>query len=306
MVVDPREQFWGWLVVIAVGITLMFGVTGYLRGRFSGPVVQESVGVEISERVQSPDADEPFRAVAGTASDGIISADENGDITYCNPAAEKIFGYSMAEAEGRSLTLLMPERLRIAYQEGIKGVVAQGESCLLGKVVELTGLKKDGSEFPLELSLSRWTTSDRRGFTGIVRDITHRKHFERRMSAEHAVTRFLAESPTLGEVIPKILQAICESLGWEIGAFWRVDREGEVIRCNEVWHSPSVNLEKFTEFSKHTVFTQGNGLPGRVWASGEPCWITDVVQDPNFPRATIAAREGLHGALCFPIRRQDQ
>ncbi len=303
MLVDPTQHFLGWLLSVSVIIALLLGVGEYVRARFLKREVKEVGASELSPHAHNLEADEPFRAVAETASDGIISADENGDIIYWNPAAEKIFGYSMAQARGRSLTLLMPERLRKAHQEGMKRVVAQGESRLLGKVVELTGLKKDGREFPLELSLSTWTTSERRGFTGIVRDITLRKQLERRMTAEHAVTRFLAESPTLGEVAPKILQAICESLGWEMGAFWRVDQEGDVIRCSDVWHSPSVNVAKFTEFSKQTVFTRGLGLPGRVWASGEPSWITDVLQDANFPRAPIAAREGLHGALCFPIRR---
>jgi PAS domain S-box-containing protein len=303
MLIDPRRHSPGRLVVLLVILALLLGAGAFLMMRYPRREAKELGASEISPNAQGPEADEAFRAVAETASDGIISADENGDIIYWNPAAEKIFGYSTAQARGRSLTLLMPERLRKAHQEGMKRVVLHGESRLLGKVIELTGLRKDGSEFPLELSLSTWTTSKRRGFTGIVRDITHRKEFDRRMSAEHAVTRFLAESPTLGEVAPKILQAICETLGWEVGAFWRVDQEGDVIRCSDVWHSPSVTVAKFIEFTKQTVFTQGSGLPGRVWASGEPSWITDVLQDANFPRAPLAAREGLHGALCFPIRR---
>jgi PAS domain S-box-containing protein len=246
--------------------------------------------------------DEQFRAVAETASDGIISADQNGNIIYWNKAAERIFGYATSEVGGQSLALLMPARFREAHRAGIKRIVSTGESHVIGKVIELAGLKKDGSEFPLELSLSTWTTTEGRGFTGIIRDITERKQVERRLNAEHTVARLLAESPTLSEATPKILQAICESLDWEMGAFWSVDQETGVIHCREIWHSPSSNMAKFAAFTRQSAFPRGTGLPGRVWASGEPIWIPDVVKEDNFPRLPVAAEEGLHAAFGFPIR----
>ena len=100
---------------------------------------------------------------------------------------------------------------------------------------------------------------------------------------------------------PRSCEAICESLGWAVGALWRVDPEADVLRCGDVWHSPSSAVEEFVALSRRTTFAPGVGLPGRVWASGQPAWIPDVVPDANFPRARAAAREGLHGAFGFPI-----
>ena len=315
LLVDPLRHVLGWMTALLLIVVSILGAGGYLIwSRYLGQSGMLTHG-HLEERNESflriprtgrslpGDGDDLFRAVAETATDGIISADQNGNIIYWNKTAERIFGYSAGEVLGQPLTLLMPARLRQAHKAGIKRMVSTGEPRLIGKIIELAGLKKDGSEFPLELSLSTWTTSEGRGFTGIIRDITQRKQVERRLTAEHTVAWLLAESPTLAEATPKILQAICESLDWEMGAFWSVDEGVNAIRCSQIWHSPSINVARFAAFSKQTTFPRGIGLPGRVWASGEPAWIPDVLKDPNFPRVSVAAKEGLRGAFGFPIRR---
>jgi two-component system, sensor histidine kinase and response regulator len=124
---------------------------------------------------------------------------------------------------------------------------------------------------------------------------------ERRLTAEYVAARALLDATTIDEAAPKILEAICEALGWEHGALWTIDREADALRCAEIWNSPLVRFPEFDEASRRATFKRGIGLPGRVWASGEPAWIPDVVHDSNFPRAAIAAREGLHAAFGFPV-----
>ncbi len=123
----------------------------------------------------------------------------------------------------------------------------------------------------------------------------------RRLTAEHVAARALVDAATFAEAAPKILEAICESFGWEHGALWVVDRDAAVLRCVEIWSPPSVSFPAFDAVSRQTTFPRGVGLPGRVWADAKPVWIPDVVLDTNFPRAPIAAREGLHAAFGFPI-----
>ena len=130
-----------------------------------------------------------------------------------------------------------------------------------------------------------------------------RQQAERRLAVQNTVARVLAESPTISEAIPKILRAICEALGWPLGGMWEVDARSRSLNCVEVWHSPAAHLTEFETISRQATFPSGIGLPGRVWASGQPVWIPDVVRDSNFPRAPIAARVGLHGAFGLPIRR---
>jgi PAS domain S-box-containing protein len=136
---------------------------------------------------------------------------------------------------------------------------------------------------------------------GTVQDITERKWGEHRRMAQHAVTQILAEAATLEEATPRILRAVCECLVWDVGALWRTDREGGVLRCVEVWHNESTAVPEFEADSRERTFTPGSGLPGRVWSSREPAYVSDLVHDSNFLRAPIAVREGLHAAFGFPI-----
>src|SRR5215471_2724638 len=124
---------------------------------------------------------------------------------------------------------------------------------------------------------------------------------ERRLTAEHVVARALVEASTFADAAPKILEAVCKALDWEYGALWTIDRESDVLRCSQSWPTESVDFPDFHALSTTSTFPRGVGLPGRVWATAQPTWILDVVQDLNFPRARVAAREGLHAAFGFPI-----
>ncbi|HEX2522732.1 MAG TPA: PAS domain-containing protein, partial [Terriglobia bacterium] len=124
---------------------------------------------------------------------------------------------------------------------------------------------------------------------------------EKLLFAQYATTKVLAESATLAEAASGILQAICESLGWEFGALWTIDRNARRLRCTDTWHTSTDKFADFESLSKRSTFSQGVGLPGRVWVSGKAAWIPDVVRDANFPRASTAARGGLHAAFGFPI-----
>jgi signal transduction histidine kinase/integral membrane sensor domain MASE1 len=128
---------------------------------------------------------------------------------------------------------------------------------------------------------------------------------ERRRAADYTVTQVLAESRSLTEAAPRILQAVCESLRWDVGNLWMVDTAAQRLRFVESWHTPSVDVAGFEEMSRRMVYTPGLGLPGRVWSEARPCCIEDVVLDDNFPRAPVALREGLHGAVGFPILLAD-
>jgi PAS domain S-box-containing protein len=117
----------------------------------------------------------------------------------------------------------------------------------------------------------------------------------------YETARALAESPTLVEAAPRMLEAVCEALGWQYGAIWEVDRARNVIRCVGMWQPPSLPFQEFGRVSMESTFAPGIGLPGRVWASREPAWIPDVTRDANFPRARFAERAGLHAAFGLPI-----
>lgn len=119
-----------------------------------------------------------IRSLVQSATDAIIVADSRGKIILWNQAATSIFGWRPEEVLGKSLTLLMPPRYRKKHLESLERVNKTGKSKIIGKIVELTGLRKNGEEFPLEISLSTWRVNNEPFYSGIIRDISQRKEFE--------------------------------------------------------------------------------------------------------------------------------
>ena len=142
---------------------------------------------DITERKKAQDglqeSEEKFRTLAETANDAILSANSHGTIAYFNRAAEEMFGYSSDEIGGQPLTLLMPERFRNAHAQGFERFLRTGEARVIGKTIEMAGLRKDGSEFPVEISLSTWKTRTEIFFSAILSDISQRKKAEQKFKA---------------------------------------------------------------------------------------------------------------------------
>ena len=141
----------------------------------------------------------------------------------------------------------------------------------------------------------------RRNVAALERAAADQKRVEAHLKTQYAVSRILAESSELSEAAPKILETICQSLAWEHGALWVLDRRANLLRCLETWHTPQADFSQFEALNRRTVFLPGVGLPGRVWVSQHPEWIPDVMLDANFPRAPVASLLGLHAAFCFPV-----
>jgi PAS domain S-box-containing protein len=136
---------------------------------------------------------------------------------------------------------------------------------------------------------------------GLTVDVTAHIRTQRLLEVQHATMRVLAAASTIQQAAPRILRAIGEGLAWKAGAMWLVDFDHNVLRCLTVWNAPDASVEEFRALSMRTSFPVGVGLPGRIWGSGQAVWIEDVVADTNFPRAPVAAREGLHAAFGFPV-----
>jgi len=157
-------------------------------------------------------SEEQFRSVVETAIDAIITIDRRGTIIFWNPQAELMFGYTSNEMIGKPVTLIMPERFREKHKKGLNKAVSGKKHKIAGNILELVGLRKDGSEFPLELSLANWETKEGVFFTAIIRDISERKQAESalqeaRNELEHRVDERTAE---LGKTNEKLRKQISE------------------------------------------------------------------------------------------------
>jgi hypothetical protein len=132
--------------------------------------------------------------------------------------------------------------------------------------------------------------------SGVTRDAD--TWLEKRLVAHNAVAIVLSKATTLSEATPEIIREISKALGWELGMLWRVDPDAQAMVCEASWCTPTLNAEKFIEKIRGTVLPFSKGLPGRVWASGEPVWVDNYV-DEDLPSTPISAKERIHGAA-FP------
>lgn len=148
----------------------------------------ESLVLELEEmKADLIESESRFRSVAQSANDAIITSDYEGNITFWNRRAEIMFGYSKKEALGRSLTIIMPERYRTSHTRGFQKFMQTGKGTIIGQVIELHAINKDGYEFPIELTLSDWHTDSGTFVTGIIRDITLRKQEQVKLEEAHAL-----------------------------------------------------------------------------------------------------------------------
>jgi PAS domain S-box-containing protein len=121
----------------------------------------------------------------------------------------------------------------------------------------------------------------------------------RRLELEQGVARILADAQTLDDAVPAVLAVLCETLGWHAGTLWLVHAAAGLLR--PAYASSHADATAFGTATRGLTLTNGQGLPGRVWASGDVVWIPDVLTDLAFVRTSAAAADGLHAALAFPI-----
>ena len=227
----------------------------------------------------------------------ILVRDAQDRITYWNDGARELYGYSCEEALGKVTHKL----LRTVHSRSLTDIrkKLERDNRWSGELVHTC---KDGTKV---IVISRWSLDrDAKGRPSSIletnTEITDRKREEQRRAVNLAVTRILSESPALAHAIPRILRTVCETLGWEVGDFWTPKSDGRVLRCL-VSESRVGKFSKFKSVCRKLELAPGIGLPGRIWSNLKPAWISDLTKDNNFPRAPVAAGEGLHSAFAFPI-----
>ncbi len=139
---------------------------------------------------------------------------------------------------------------------------------------------------------------------GVVQDITTQKHAMMRENFSFASSQFLVGAHSIGMAVTKVIQLVCENLGWEWGAFWSLEQRDELepkLICTHYWSHPDVDLEAFTAHSLRLSMGAGEGLVGSVWHSAVPSWIEDMANDRHFLRRHSAKQCGLKSGYAFPI-----
>lgn len=230
---------------------------------------------------QLAESEQHFRSVAETAGDAIITADSQGNIFAWNRAAESMFGYCAEEVTGKSLTVLMPNEFHSRHQSGLDRAISTGESHIIGKTVELKGLRKDGNSFPLELSLARWEKEQDSFFTAIIRDITDRKITEEVLRNQaYELSKRLKELDCLYSI---------SSLVDQIGISLDEILQETVHLIPRAWQYPEIACARI---SIGTDTYESAGFIQTEWkqmcpiiAHGEPCGSVEVYYQEERPES---------------------
>jgi len=235
---------------------------------------------------------ESSRIIAETASDAIITINEDSKILFVNRAAVDIFGYSTEEMLGAELTMLMPEYLRHLHRAGLRNYLETGQKHIPWVAVELPGLHKSGEEISLELSFGEFQKDDQRFFTGIARDITRRKLIENRLAALLKVTDSALAHLSLDELLPETLNRIREVLNVDTVAILLLRTEGDELVA---WAARG--LEEEVELGVRIPV--GKGFAGNIIAHGQPIIIDDVSQADVFN--PLLREKGIKSLLGVPL-----
>jgi PAS domain S-box-containing protein len=268
-------------------------------------VTQQLEAEQERERLLASERSARHRAegILETALDGIITIDDEGRIRDFNGAAERMFGRSRADAVGQEVAeLIIPPRFRESHRRGFAHFLATGKGQVLNTRTDLTALRADGTEFPVEVAVTLISASDPPLFTGYIRDVTEIRRNEKRRAVRYAVTNALANAESIHDATSAILRAVCETLGWQVGELWLIDRDAGLLRLLEAWSMPLDGGNEFIAVSRTWTFPQGVGLPGNVWATGEAVWLPDLALASTFTRAELAATAGLHAIVAVPVR----
>ncbi len=135
----------------------------------------------------------------------------------------------------------------------------------------------------------------------LQKEVTERMRAEKLQRIAYDATRLLAEADSMEEAMPEILEVICEGMGQEVAAIWKLDETTDVLRCTHTWQRSGASVEEFLEATRKTSQPASTGLPGRVWVTQQPAWIEDVTKDADFSRAEAAVACGLRCGLAVPI-----
>ncbi|MBI5080838.1 MAG: PAS domain S-box protein [Chloroflexi bacterium] len=209
-------------VIEAGSGNLQEGESPLLRAQAAELKLSLEAGVAVSPAESLQSSEEWYQALTESTAEAIITANSKGQIINWNRAATVIFGYTKAEALNQPLTMLMPERFRGSHETGIARINSGGERHVIGRTVELFGLRQNGEEFPLELSLSTWQARGETFYSGILRDISEeRRAEEARHASEERSHLIIDSSPdpiaiydVRGNVVD-INPAFTETFGWQ-------------------------------------------------------------------------------------------
>ncbi len=255
--------------------------------------------------MQTAAAQREINAILNAIEIGVYGVDAAGRCTFINKAALEMLGYTNDDVLGSNVH----ELIHHTYPDGTpypQAACPLLQTLETGRAVQLDNemlWRKDGTFFNAEYS--SFPVFDDAVVTGSVitfQDTAHKGQARRRLGVQISVSRILAGSSELDTALTQVLGAIGSALGWHVGVFWEVDEREGVLRNAVAWPGPDGAGEAFLVETLGVTFARGAGLPGRVWETDTPAFITHIASDDSFVRREAAARSGLRSGFAFPLK----
>ena len=247
-------------------------------------------------------SEERTRLIIDNATEGIVTFYREGTTISVNPATLRMFGYQPSDIISKHVNTLLTKPYHSKLNEYITKILEADDNTNSRLIAfEVEGERRNGTIFPIEFSLNKFYQEEKLIYLMILRDITEKKDVEQRLKLQYEVTKVLATSKTIEETTKRILQSLCEILGWHLGLFWKLDNKNNHLSCTDIWSRLPGKHISDKLLSQQQNLSLAEGIPGAVCSTKKPVWIPDVLSDQYSNHTAIAKKYNLRGVFAFPV-----
>lgn len=244
----------------------------------------------------------------------MLIVNKEGDIRFITKNCESLLLYKSEDLIGKKVEILISPSVSKDHLDYRRMYLKNPISKMMGERSDLSALRKDKKEVPVEISLTPIKHEGEQQILAVIMD----RALHKKLETERREKKFIRtiyecsditnkESDTIS-ALKGCLEKICEHVSWPVGHIYFVEgKNKEILVSSNVWYcDPKVDISSFKQITNKTTFQKGVGLPGRVWSTLKPVWISDVSTDDNFPRAKKCKKLSLRGGAAFPIIIEDE
>ncbi|HZU12679.1 MAG TPA: EAL domain-containing protein [Chloroflexota bacterium] len=272
----------------------------------TGAVLLLSESQDDTDKAGGGQADQHYQTLVEISPDGMILTDVYGYVQLANPRAAALHGFARSEElAGRRLVEFVALDDRSDVSSRMREALESGETL----TCEYSALHADGKTFPAEAGISAVRESgETRGLVLVIRDISRHRQAEMALQAvqertdlRREVADILSRAASLSDSIPRILEALATTGGWDAALFWQTDTRDDRLRVGFSWSSPDAQLEQYVLSCDKAFLRPHTGLIGECIVRGEPVWAAEVAGEGRLKQAP-GDKGGIQSVFCYPLR----